>query len=222
LPAARVRPSIFLVTDPQYQDDHLVRVVREVGGSLPAGSFAVQLRDKARDRRSLQAFAERLRAETARCGAPFVVNGDVDLAIGVGADGVHLGGDAASLDVVRKTWTRMWISVAAHRDEDVRSAVDGGADAVLVSPIFETPGKMAPRGAAALERAAEIARGAQGHRPKEGRRGSRVVVYALGGVTRARARECRNAGADGVAVIRALLSSGDPKAEALGLWSELG
>ncbi len=141
---------------------------------------------------------------TRALGAWLVVNGDARVARDVGADGIHLGRDGGPVDDARHIFgAGAWVSVAAHSDDDVRVGVDAGADAVLVSPVFSTraPDAFGPvkagRGVSALRTARSIAAG-------------RAAVYALGGVTADNARACVEAGADGVAVIRALLGSGAP------------
>jgi thiamine-phosphate pyrophosphorylase len=193
-------PTLFLVTDPAYTDAHIVDVVHALGKALPSGKFGVQLRDKRRGRETVRVLAERLRDLTTACQVPFVVNGDVALALEVGADGVHLGGDSPDVAAARRAFARGWISVAAHSDRNVLRASDQGADAILVSPIYATPGKGAPRGLAALGAARAL--------------GGSVAIYALGGIDASRAKECASAGARGVAVVRALLDAKDPVGEA--------
>jgi thiamine-phosphate pyrophosphorylase len=201
-------PLLFLVTDPRYPVAHVERVVLEVARALPRGALGVQLRDKTRTSTELRPLAVRL-ADLARANeALFVLNGDVTLAREVGADGVHLGGDAPHVDEAREAFPDGWISVAAHSDDDVRRAAASAVNAVLVSPVFDTPGKGPPRGLAAVESAAHLARG-------------RLAVHALGGIDATRARACREAGADGVAVIRALFEAGDPAGEARAIWKAL-
>lgn len=125
-------------------------------------------------------------------GIPFIVNGAADEAVRAGATGVHLGGThAGSLSRARATLgADFWISVPAHSDDDVSAAARDGASAVLVSPIFETPGKGPARGVGALT-SARVA-------------GSGLSIYALGGVDATNAASCIASGADGVAVIRAI------------------
>jgi thiamine-phosphate pyrophosphorylase len=203
--ATRAWP-LLLITDPAYPDERILEVVRVVGLALSRETFAVQLRDKGRDRPGLARFARVLRDQTRASGVALVVNGDAHLAREVGADGVHLGGDAGTVAEARAVAGReAWISIAAHDDADVQRARDEGADAVLVSPIFQTPGKGAARGVAALRSARSIV-GAAG-----------TVIYALGGIRPESAEPCRQAGADGVAVIRALLEAPDPAAMARAL-----
>jgi thiamine-phosphate pyrophosphorylase len=201
-------PLLFLVTDPRYPDADLERVVLEVAGALSRGALGIHLRDKTRVRRELRPLAARLAALSRAHEALFVVNGDVELATEVGADGVHLGGDAPPIAAAREAFPDGWISVAAHSDEDVGRAVASGASAVFVSPIFPTPGKGPARGIGVLESAARLARG-------------RLAVYALGGIDVSRARACREAGAEGVAVIRALLEATDPALTAQAIVEEL-
>jgi thiamine-phosphate pyrophosphorylase len=190
-------PRVLLITDAAYPDETVLRVIEAAGRALPTGSFAVQLRDKARAGRA--DWARRVREATRAIGVAMVVNGDVKLARDVAADGVHFAGDA-----VVEAADGLWRSVAAHRDEDVVKARAQGVDAVLVSPIFTTPGKAAARGVAALERAVALAEG-------------KLRVIALGGVGVREAAACFAAGAVGVAVIRALLGAEEPGAVAVGL-----
>lgn len=213
--------AIFLVTDPAYDDDEVIDVVEAVGRALPAGVFAVQLRDKVRERARVARFAERLRRVTRDVEALLVVNGDPALASQIGADGVHLGREAPSVAEARAACgAAAWVSVAAHSDEAVRLAVQAGADAALVCPVFPTepvsemrlrvagprttPTKT-PRGVGAIASARALA-----PRP--------FKLFALGGVHAGNAGSCVDAGADGVALIRALLGRGDPAEEAARLW----
>ena len=195
-------PRIVLVTDPVFGDDRIVAVVERAAAALPTGALCVQLRDKARGRTGLRLFASRLRLVTRRAGASLVVNGDAEVARDVGADGVHWPeGTARALSGSPR---RTWVSVAAHTDEAVMRAVRDRADAALVSPIFS---KRA-RGVAALRAARFLAARA-------------LKIYALGGVTPDNAGACASAGADGVAVIRALLAADDPAAAARRLHDAL-
>ncbi len=202
--ARGARPRIVLVTDPAFGDEAILRCVARTAEALPSGWLCVQLRDKVRTRTGLRLFARQLRRVTSDVGALLVVNGDAVVARDSGADGVHLGGGGGAPEEARAVFGRgAWISMAAHCDDDVRAAIDGGADAVLVGPIFSSrppsPGaaSKAGRGVGALRAAHALA-------------APHVAVVALGGVTPEKARDCANGGADGVGVIRALLGSDDP------------
>ena len=203
-----MKPRIVLITDPAFGDDVIVRCVEAVALALPTGALCVQLRDKRRLAPSLRMLACQLRIATRRVGAWLVINGNARLARDVGADGVHLGGGAGSVAEARSALGRAgWISVAAHTNDDVRGAVDAGADAVLVSPVFST---RSPRWSSAPLALEKRARGLAAIVDARAIAGARLAVYALGGVTADRVRECASAGADGVAVLRALLNSPQP------------
>jgi thiamine-phosphate pyrophosphorylase len=210
------RPRLILVTDPVFGDDAIIRCVEAVAGELPSGWLSVQLRDKQRALVSLRVFASRLRLVTRAVGAMLVINGDPRLARDVGADGVHLGRDAGTVKEARDLLgPRAWVSVSAHSDAAVRRGAAEGADGVLVSPVFPSrpPSVLAPskegRGLDALRSAKDVAAG-------------RIAVYALGGVDADNARACVEAGADGVAVVRALLASPEPARVARAIEIALG
>src|ERR1700727_2877635 len=149
------RPKIILVTDSAYGDEHIVEAVEACVSALPPGSFAVQLRDKKKEPSALRALAEKLRAVTkpgadGRGGALFLVNGHLELARDVGADGVHLGGTAIKVSDARGVvGAKAFVTIAAHSDEAVRLGAQDGADGALVSAIFASPGKAAGRGVGA-------------------------------------------------------------------------
>jgi thiamine-phosphate pyrophosphorylase len=199
-----LRPRVILVTDPVFGDDGIVRCVEAVARALPAGALCVQLRDKHRALVSLRIFASRLRLVTHAVGASLVVNGDARLARDVGADGVHLGKGAGTVQDARAVCgARAWVTVSAHSDGAVRRGIADGADAVLVSPVF-------PSRPPSILAAAKDARGLDALRSAHAIAAGRVALYALGGVDADNARACAESGADGVALIRALLASPEP------------
>jgi thiamine-phosphate pyrophosphorylase len=202
-------PRLILVTDPAYGDDAIVRTLEACARALPHGAFGVQLRDKKRPSVSLRMFASRLRLITRSAEAKLFENGDPHLARVIGADGVHLGGDAIrARDARAIVGPGAFISIAAHSDDAVRLGVADGANAALVSPIFASPGKGGGRGVDVLRSARALA-------PAD------VAIYALGGVDHGNTAACIEAGAHGVAVIRALLLADDPAAEARAIYDRI-
>jgi len=193
-------PSLILVTD-----RHAIagrELVAVIEAALDEGLPAVQLRDKDLPGRPLFALAERLRVATARRGALLFVNDRVDVAIAVGADGVHLGGGSMPVDVVRGlVGGEMTIGVSTHAPGEAPA----GADFAVFGPVYATPGKTAV-GEARL--AAAVAAAA-------------IPVLAIGGVTADRIAPVRRAGALGVAVIRAVLAADDPAAATRALLAGL-
>lgn len=186
-----MKPRLIAITDPAFDEARVLWAVKAIARALPRGTFAVQVRNKAGISPS---FALRLHEHV-----PVIVNGDASLAARF--DGLHL---PAAAPRARHAWT----SWAAHTDDDVTRA-RGQATAILVSPIFDTPGKGSGRGTEALVRARAIA-------------GQALVVYALGGITEHNVAACAAAGADGVAVIRALWQAEDPVRVATALVSPFG
>src|SRR5262249_58174695 len=114
-------------------------------------------------------LAERLRELTARASALLLVNDRVDVAVAVGADGVHLGGGSLPADVARRLLPPgALVGVSTHAPAEAASAM---ADFVFYGPVYATPSKAAfgpPQGLAALRQAAAAAR---------------VPLLAIGGVT---------------------------------------
>ena len=194
-----IAPRLIVVTDTTRGGD-MVRRITEVCVRARGGTVLVQLRDKELGARQRLELGRELRAITRRTGQLLAVNDRIDLAELLDADALHLGEQSVGVDDARKLWGERSVLRASHDP----SAGAGGADGVVLSPII------APRhGAPALGLAAlQKARSALG----------RVRLFALGGVDAGSARACLDAGADGVAVIGAVLDGQDdgPLLAALG------
>jgi thiamine-phosphate pyrophosphorylase len=184
-------PPIVLVTDRRAPGGReLVDVVR---AALDAGLPAVQLREKDLEGGPLYRLAEEVRKATALTGALLFVNGRVDVAVAVGADGVQLGAGAlAAMDVRRLLPDGALVGVSIHDAAEVAQA--GAADFFIFGAVHPTPGKTAS-GMEAL-RAAIVA-------------AAPTPVLAIGGMTAAEVPQVRACGAAGVAVIRAILAAPD-------------
>ena len=200
---------IVLITDPRHDDISLATIVSEAARAIPSGNLAVLLRDHTRDDFNVTHLATQLRKITRDHGHLFLVkHHHRRVAAEVGADGVHVNDRAPNAATYREGWSdRVIVSVPAHSDTDVTHAAMHGVDWVLVSPIFTTPNKGAPRGLSAIRNAAEITSARAS--PK---------IIALGGVDASNAASCLEAGADGIAVIRAILDASDPFEASRALW----
>jgi thiamine-phosphate pyrophosphorylase len=171
----------MLVTDPRYGDTRILEVARACAS---LDGFAVQLRDRTdRTDDDLLSLAKELRAIVPM----LIVNRRIALARRVRADGVH--GEDLPTEFA-------WRSCPVHDEKQLQNARNSGATAAIVSPIFASPGKDAPRGVSALREARTAA--------------PELCLVALGGIGETNARACRDAGADAVAVIRALFEASDP------------
>jgi thiamine-phosphate diphosphorylase len=179
---------------------------RDLGDLLEAviagGCRMVQLREKEWPSGRLLPLAERLRARCATAGVTFIVNDRVDLAVAVGADGVHLGQDDLPARVARPLLRPgMILGVSTHSVAQARAAQADGADYVAVGAMFATTSKPSFElvGPALL---------------RQVRGDVRAPLIAIGGITHANVGEVIAAGADGVSVISAVCDAPDPRAAA--------
>ena len=172
----------------------------DVAAAVAAGVRVVQYRQKQGLTFDLVAEARQLR-ELCR-HTLFLVNDRVDVALEVGADGVHLGQEDFSYREARKLLgPEKIIGVTVHTVAEALAAQAGGADYLGVSPIFSTATKAdagAPTGVALLN---------------EIRRRVTLPLVAIGGITLANAPAVIGAGADGVCAIAAVVTRPEVQAE---------
>jgi len=189
--------SVYLVTDPRLLAgrDRVDVVARAIDG----GATVVQYRDKdASDEIFLEAGAPVARLCRDR-GVAFIVNDRVHLVSALQADGVHVGqGDAALGEARRILGPGSIIGVSVSTVDEAVAAESGGADYLGVSPVFDTPSKIDTPAATGLDGLRRI------------RAAVRIPLVGIGGVDATNAAEVVAAGADGVAVIRAILAAPDP------------
>jgi len=165
---------------------------------IAGGCRMVQLREKEWPSGRLLPLAERLRARCAAAGVTFVVNDRLDLALAVGADGVHLGQDDLPARAARPLLRGgMILGVSTHSLAQARAAQADGADYVAVGSMFATVSKpefqlVGP----------DLIRKLRGE--------IRVPLIGIGGITHDNVAEVVRAGADGVAVISAVCAAPDP------------
>ena len=188
-------PPIYLIADRATCGDRPMLEV--LARALDAGVRLVQLREKVLDRDALEALAEQVLLLTARYDAMLLINEPADIAVKIGAQGVHLPGDTLPRAVRDRVGPSFLIGYSTHTHEELDCA--RGADFVTYSPIF-TPGSKpgydgVKAGLAGLANAVTY---------------SRLPVYALGGITPKRAAKCRTTGCAGVAVMSGILASRDP------------
>lgn len=198
---AAVDFRVYLITDRRLASggDLLSAVERALAG----GVRAVQLREKDLGGRELLDLARKMRALTARRGAKLLINDRVDIALASGADGVHLGESSISPGEARRLLgPGRLIGASTHSGEQLAAAEADGADFAVFGPVYYTPSKAKygpPLGVDALRRACASAR---------------IPVFALGGVKAQNIAEVMTAGADGIAMISAILAAEDPEAAA--------
>ncbi len=167
-------------------EDMTHRVLRE-------GVQWIQFREKERSRREIYEEAVKLRRLTRDFNALFIVNDFLDIAMCVGADGVHLGQDDLPLKEARKIMgSDRIIGISTHNIEQAIEAEKNGADYIGFGPIFRTFTKNAgkPKGIEILH---------------EVKKQVKIPVVAIGGITLENIRSVINTGIDAVAVASAIL-----------------
>lgn len=142
-----------------------------------------------------------LREICVRYDTAFIVNDDAELAKRLGADGVHLGQTDGSVAGARAVLGEdAIVGVSAGCVEEARRAVEEGADYVGVGAVFDTKTKADAGRAIGTEGLQAVVEEVAG----------RIGVVAIGGVNVGNAAECRNVGADGIAVVSAVMSAEEP------------
>jgi thiamine-phosphate pyrophosphorylase len=171
-----------------------------LAGTLEGGCRMVQLREKEWPSGRLLPLAERLGGRCRRAGATFIVNDRVDLAVAVGADGVHLGQDDLPPRAARPLLRPgMILGRSTHTLVQATRARDEAVDYVAVGSMFETATKPD------FELAGpELLRRIRPLTPQP--------LVGIGGITHANVGDVIRAGADGVAVISAVCGDPDPAA----------
>ncbi len=178
-------------------------LVEIVAAAIRGGADAVQLREKEAPARAQLALGRRLRDLTREAGVLFIVNDRADLAVALDADGVHVGQDDLPPDVARRiVGPERIIGVSAGTLDEALAARDAGADYLGVGPIYATATKPDAGAATGTELIAAI------------RRRVDLPIVGIGGIGRDNAAVVLAAGADGVAVVSAVVAADDPEAAA--------
>ena len=188
--------GLYIILDPSACPARPLMEVLTVAAE--AGATLFQYRNKTASMKDAYGEALALRQAAAKAGVLFIVNDRCDLALAVDADGVHLGQGDLPLDLARKVMgPEKLIGISTHNPDQVREATAGQPDYLGFGPIF-TPGSK------------------QDHDPVVGFEGLRAMraltalpVFAIGGIQIDQVREVLRAGANGVAVISAILKAQD-------------
>jgi thiamine-phosphate pyrophosphorylase len=192
--------DLYLITDRRLTQGHDLLWVLEQ--ALEGGAKAIQLREKDLAARELFLLAEGARNLTRRYQALLLINDRIDIALAVEADGVHLATTSLPIDVARNLLGQQaLIGASTHSLNEAAAAKEQGADFLLFGPVFFTPSKAPfgpPQGLAALKKIVEKIS---------------LPVYGIGGIKPENIGDTRRTGARGVALISAVMSAADPKAE---------
>ena len=186
---------LYAVTDRSWLGEKTL--AQQTEEAVRGGVTFVQIREKQLDRQHFLEEAEELKTLCARYKVPFVINDDVDLALQVGADGVHVGqSDMEAGDVRKKLGPDKIIGVSARTVEQALLAEKHGADYLGVGAVFPTSSKK-DASEVSFQTLKEICEAVD------------IPVIAIGGITKENVAELAGSGICGVAVISAIFAQPD-------------
>jgi thiamine-phosphate pyrophosphorylase len=187
--------KLYIITDQELSGgkSHLQIAEQAIQG----GADVIQLRDKNVSSRELYFAAHQIREISHQYQLPFIVNDRLDIALAVEADGLHLGQEDLPASIARKILgSEQILGVSATSLEEALQAEKDGADYLGVGPIYEARSTKAdagePKGLSLLS---------------EIRRNCQIPIIAIGGINLKNIKAVFKAGADGIAVISAIVAA---------------
>ena len=198
--------SLYLVTDRDLSCGR--STVEVVEAAVAGGVSCVQLREKHCSTREFITQARALKRFLKSKKIPLIINDRLDVALAVEADGLHLGQqDMTIIDARKISGTSLIIGISAESVDDALRAEKEGADYIGISPVFATPTKSDTALPLGLEGVKTI------------RKMIAIPIVGIGGINRQNALSVITAGADGIAVVSAIVGAKDPKDAAFELKS---
>ncbi|NPC94558.1 thiamine phosphate synthase [Bacillus sp. WMMC1349] len=192
--------SVYFIMGSNNTDKDALTVIE---AALTGGVTLFQFREKgeqALKNGDKATFAKQVQALCKEYQTPFIINDDVDLALKLDADGVHIGQDDESASDVRAKIGDKILGVSAHTLEEVRQAEKDGADYIGVGPVYPTKTK---QDAKAVQGVTFI--------QKVRNQGIEIPMVGIGGITLENCVPVLAAGADGISLISAISMSKEPK-----------
>lgn len=208
MPSKKTDYSLYLVTDRRLSRGRsTLEIVR---AAVAGGVTCVQLREKTCGTLEFIREAEAVKRFLDGQGIPLIINDRLDVALAVAADGVHLGQNDMPLEAARRiAGGDLLIGISAESLADAVAAAAGGADYIGVSPIYDTPTKTDTAPSLGLSGLRAI------------RAAVDIPLVAIGGLKTENAAAAIAHGADGVAVVSAIVSAEDPRRAARQLRAEI-
>lgn len=196
--------SLCVITDRAAAGDLMITDV--VRAAIKGGATMIQMREKCMTTRAMVELGYVLHDITQAAGVSLIVNDRVDVALAIGAEGVHVGQDDMPAFRTRQLiGPECILGVSVETPEQAQQAERDGADYLGVGAVYATPSKAdanLPIGVTGLHMVIQS---------------TRLPVLAIGGITHDNAASVLLAGAAGVAVISAVVSAPDPEAAARAL-----
>lgn len=201
-------PSLYLVTDRCLAGNRSLAWI--VDQAIQGGVTMVQLREKETTTRNFLAQAQALIGLLRPQGIPLIINDRVDIALAVDADGVHVGQTDMPWRALRKLLgPEKIIGLSIENEEQAREANQMEIDYIGLSPIFSTSTKTdtaPPLGLVGIQKIRAI---------------SRHPIVAIGGISLNNASAVIEAGADGIAVVSAIIAAEEPRFAAVALQMKI-
>jgi thiamine-phosphate pyrophosphorylase len=198
--------SLYVLVDPAVAGGKPLDTLAALAAR--GGATLVQLRDKAGSTRALVEEGIAIKRAVGPFKVPFIVNDRIDVALASGADGVHIGREDLDARAARRIMgPRAIIGVSIKNERDVAELVPGVVDYACVGGVFATTSKNNPDppvGVDGLKRLLRLVRA----------RAPGIPVGAIAGIDEKNAAEVIGAGADGIAVISAVIVAKDPESAA--------
>jgi len=190
--------SLYLVLDPDLCRTH--SMVETTMAAIAGGATIVQLRDKKAGTEGLIRIGRELIEAMAGTGVPLIINDDIEAAIAIGADGLHVGQDDLPSQMARERLGRDKIIGLSIEDETVARKVDPGiVDYVGIGPVFATSTKPDHKPAIGFDGLADLVKIAG------------LPSVAIGGLKKNHVEPVFGAGANGIAVVSAICGQPDPE-----------
>lgn len=189
---------LYAVTDRHWLKDETLE--NQVEKALQGGATFLQLREKSLDDDIFLAEAKEIQKLCKKYQVPFVINDNVDIALAIDADGVHVGqSDMEALDVRKRLGPDKIIGVSAQNVQQALLAQKHGADYLGVGAVFPTGSKDDAEDVS-FETLKAICQAVD------------IPVIAIGGITKENVSELKGSGICGIAVISAIFAQKDIKA----------
>jgi thiamine-phosphate pyrophosphorylase len=194
----QVNYELYAITDRRLAGGRSSAEVMEK--AILGGVTLVQLREKEAGGRKMVEEAQALLQVTRRYGIPLIINDRLDVALAVGAEGVHLGQEDIPCRLARQILgPEKIIGVSASTVEEAVQAERDGADYLGVGAVFPTGTKADAGEAIGLDALAAI------------KARVKIPVVAIGGINAANAAQVAATGVDGLAVVSAIVAAADPE-----------
>lgn len=188
--------SLYVITNRDLPRNRtLIEVIEEV---IQGGATIIQLREKNLPTRIFFENAQTVRKITKTTGIPLIINDRLDIALAVGADGVHLGDEDLPLRYAREIAPHFIIGYSADSVHQAQKAEEDGANYLGVGSVFPTQTKIDAGMAIGTKRLREIKTAVS------------IPVIAIGGITLENLPEVIQSGVDGVAVVSAIVAADSP------------